>query len=314
MTMSKPIGLGARDSLRLEAGLCLYGHDIDETTSPVEADLVWSMGKRRREEGGFPGADRIQKELRDGPERLRVGIKPDGKAPAREGTEIVDGDGGMRSERSPAAASARAQRSRRNGLCGSAHATPGTEVGTDGTRRRPVRHASSRLPFVPHRYYRRDLAREVKHEGEDAWLSTKYAESHEYIRLEARRRRRRHFQICPGASWATSCSSSCPRRAKVFSKGDEAAVVESVKAASEVLRPSSGEIAEGMVSWIQSGSRERGSGRKAWFLKIKLSDKGELDGLMDARTPTTSSWRNKADALSAAHRCRPQGDALVDRR
>ena len=85
--------MGARDSLRLEAGLCLYGHDIDETTSPVEADLVWSMGKRRREEGGFPGADRIQNELRDGPSRLRVGIKPDGRAPAREGTEIVDADG-----------------------------------------------------------------------------------------------------------------------------------------------------------------------------------------------------------------------------
>ncbi|MES2907117.1 MAG: glycine cleavage system aminomethyltransferase GcvT [Pseudomonadota bacterium] len=86
----KPIGLGARDSLRLEAGLCLYGHDIDETTSPVEAGLVWSMQKRRRIEGGFPGAARIQKELKDGASRVRVGIQPEGRAPAREGTEIVD--------------------------------------------------------------------------------------------------------------------------------------------------------------------------------------------------------------------------------
>jgi aminomethyltransferase len=86
----KPIGLGARDSLRLEAGLCLYGHDIDETTSPVEAALVWSMQKRRREEGGFPGAARVQKELGEGPVRLRVGIQPEGRAPAREGTEIAD--------------------------------------------------------------------------------------------------------------------------------------------------------------------------------------------------------------------------------
>ena len=84
-----PIGLGARDSLRLEAGLCLYGHDIDETTSPVEADLVWSMQKRRRSEGSFPGAKRIQDELANGPRRRRVGIKPDGRAPAREGTEIL---------------------------------------------------------------------------------------------------------------------------------------------------------------------------------------------------------------------------------
>jgi aminomethyltransferase len=84
----KPIGLGARDSLRLEAGLCLYGHDIDTTTSPIEADLKWSIQKRRREEGGFPGAQRIQRELKDGPSRLRVGIQPEGRQPAREGTEI----------------------------------------------------------------------------------------------------------------------------------------------------------------------------------------------------------------------------------
>src|SRR6201986_3524995 len=84
----KPIGLGARDSLRLEAGLCLYGHDIDTTTSPIEAALTWSIQKRRREEGGFPGAERVQRELREGAARLRVGIKPDGRAPAREGTEI----------------------------------------------------------------------------------------------------------------------------------------------------------------------------------------------------------------------------------
>jgi aminomethyltransferase len=86
----KPIGLGARDSLRLEAGLCLYGHDIDETTSPIEAGLQWSIAKRRREEGGFIGAARVQKELAEGPTRKRVGIKPEGRAPAREGTEIQD--------------------------------------------------------------------------------------------------------------------------------------------------------------------------------------------------------------------------------
>jgi aminomethyltransferase len=86
----KPIGLGARDSLRLEAGLCLYGHDIDETTSPIEAGLTWSIAKRRREEGGFIGAARVQKELAQGVARKRVGIKPEGRAPAREGTEITN--------------------------------------------------------------------------------------------------------------------------------------------------------------------------------------------------------------------------------
>lgn len=89
----KPIGLGARDSLRLEAGLCLYGHDIDETTSPNEAGLMWSIAKRRREEGGFIGASRVQSEIKNGVKRLRVGIKPDGRAPAREGTVIQNAAG-----------------------------------------------------------------------------------------------------------------------------------------------------------------------------------------------------------------------------
>ena len=89
----EPAGLGARDSLRLEAGLCLYGHDIDETISPVEAGLAWSIGKRRRADGGFPGAARILRELAEGPRRRRVGIQPDGRAPAREGTAVLDADG-----------------------------------------------------------------------------------------------------------------------------------------------------------------------------------------------------------------------------
>uniref|UniRef100_UPI0026314093 glycine cleavage system aminomethyltransferase GcvT n=1 Tax=uncultured Ruegeria sp. TaxID=259304 RepID=UPI0026314093 len=81
-------GLGARDSLRLEAGLCLYGNDIDQSTSPVEASLGWAMQKRRKEDGGFPGAERVQRELTEGASRKLVGIKPDGRAPARQGVEI----------------------------------------------------------------------------------------------------------------------------------------------------------------------------------------------------------------------------------
>lgn len=89
----EPAGLGARDSLRLEAGLCLYGADIDETTSPVEAGLAWSIGRRRLTEGGFPGFQRIREEIRAGPRRKRVGVAPDGGAPAREGTEILSKGG-----------------------------------------------------------------------------------------------------------------------------------------------------------------------------------------------------------------------------
>ncbi|WP_298725641.1 glycine cleavage system aminomethyltransferase GcvT [uncultured Ferrovibrio sp.] len=86
----KPIGLGARDSLRLEAGLCLYGHDIDTTTTPIEAGLAWTISKRRREEGGYPGAEIVKKQLAEGVARKRVGIQPQGRAPAREGTEIFN--------------------------------------------------------------------------------------------------------------------------------------------------------------------------------------------------------------------------------
>lgn len=87
-------GLGARDSLRLEAGLCLYGNDIDDTTSPIEGSLTWAIQKRRREEGGFPGAARIQREIAEGPAKKLVGIKPEGRAPARAHVEIqsLDGD------------------------------------------------------------------------------------------------------------------------------------------------------------------------------------------------------------------------------
>jgi aminomethyltransferase len=89
----KPIGLGARDSLRLEGGMCLYGHDIDISKTPVAASLSWMVSKARRERGDFPGADRILRELKEGVPSRRVGIRPLGRAPAREGTEIQNTDG-----------------------------------------------------------------------------------------------------------------------------------------------------------------------------------------------------------------------------
>lgn len=93
----EPIGLGARDSLRLEAGLCLYGHDIDTSTTPVEADLSWALSKARRpggsRAGGYPGADAIENQLVQGVDRKRVGLAPQGRAPVREGAELLDSEG-----------------------------------------------------------------------------------------------------------------------------------------------------------------------------------------------------------------------------
>src|SRR4051812_19793169 len=89
----KPIGLGARDSLRLEAGLPLYGHDLDRTTTPIEADLTFAISKRRRGEGGFAGWHRIARELEQGPIRRRVGLAVEGRQPVREGATVVDAEG-----------------------------------------------------------------------------------------------------------------------------------------------------------------------------------------------------------------------------
>lgn len=88
-----PVGLGARDSLRLEAGLCLYGNDLDPETTPIEAGLAWSIQSRRREEGGFPGEKIILDQIANGAPRKRIGLKMDGRAPARAGAEIANKDG-----------------------------------------------------------------------------------------------------------------------------------------------------------------------------------------------------------------------------
>jgi aminomethyltransferase len=146
-------GLGARDSLRLEAGLCLYGHDIDETTTPVEAALLWSIAKRRREEGGFPGADVIQKQIADGVSRKRVGILPDGKAPAREGTGITDAGGSIIGTVTSGGFGPSAGGPVAMGYVAAGNTEKDTPVNlVVRDKPRPGRIAS--MPFVPNRYYR----------------------------------------------------------------------------------------------------------------------------------------------------------------
>jgi aminomethyltransferase len=149
----KPIGLGARDSLRLEAGLCLYGHDIDETTSPVEAGLLWSIQKRRREEGGFPGADRVKREIAEGPGRVRIGLRPEGRAPAREGTVITTPEG-----REVGLVTSGGFGPSVNGPIAMGYVSP--DVSALGTelhlivRGKPVPARVASMPFTPHRYRR----------------------------------------------------------------------------------------------------------------------------------------------------------------
>ncbi len=148
-----PAGLGARDSLRLEAGLCLYGNDLDEVTTPVEAGLTWAIGKRRKLAWDFRGATVVRDQLDTGPPRLRVGLRPDGRAPARAGTTIVDAEGNEA------------------GLVTSGGFSPSLsapiamgyvrrDVAADGTglfllvRGKPLPATVVPMPFVPHRYIR----------------------------------------------------------------------------------------------------------------------------------------------------------------
>ena len=152
-----PIGLGARDSLRLEAGLCLYGHDIDETTSPVEAGLTWAIQKTRRaggvRQGGFPGATRILAELADGPERLRVGLRPDGRAPMREGTELFAPDDTPIGSVTSGGFGPSVQAPVAIGYVATAFAAPGTALeGEVRGKHLPV--TVSDLPFYPTTYKR----------------------------------------------------------------------------------------------------------------------------------------------------------------
>jgi aminomethyltransferase len=149
----QPIGLGARDSLRLEAGLCLYGHDIDETTTPIEAALVWTIGKRRRADGGFPGSAAVLRQLAEGPARFRVGIRADGRAPAREDTPIVDTDGKSIGQVTSGGFGPSVGGPIAMGYVDRRHAVDDTPLAllVRGTAR-PARVV--RLPFMPHRYYR----------------------------------------------------------------------------------------------------------------------------------------------------------------
>ena len=146
-----PIGLGARDSLRLEAGLCLYGHDIDDTTSPIEAGLAWSIGKRRREAGGFTGSRRIQHELQHGPSRRRVGLKPDGRVPAREGTAIQDKGGARIGTVTSGGFGPTVGGPVAMGYVAAGRAAPGSPVDLS-VRDKLVPAAVTALPFVPHAY------------------------------------------------------------------------------------------------------------------------------------------------------------------
>ncbi len=153
----RPAGLGARDSLRLEAGLCLYGHDIDESTTPVEAGLGWAIQRARRHggtrEGGFPGAEVILDQLEHGAPRQRVGILPEGRAPLREGASLQDSVGNTVGKLTSGGFGATLDAPVAMGYVRSNCAAEGTLLRAVVRGKQRACRVSA-LPFVPHRYYR----------------------------------------------------------------------------------------------------------------------------------------------------------------
>jgi aminomethyltransferase len=153
----KPIGLGARDSLRLEAGLPLYGHDLDPGTTPVEADLGFAISKRRRAEGGFAGWPRIAAELENGPVRRRVGLAVAGRQPVREGAMVVDEEGSEVGTVTSGGFSPMLEAPIAMAYVPAASAAPGTPVRL-AQRGRIFEANVAPMPFVPHRYHRKGAA------------------------------------------------------------------------------------------------------------------------------------------------------------
>ena len=154
----KPIGLGARDSLRLEAGLPLYGHDLDEETTPVTADLGFALSKRRREERGFPGAERILLEREQGPVLKRAGLLVEGRQPVREGAAVVDADGNEVGKVTSGGFSPSLERPIAMAYVPVALAQPGTRIQLN--QRAKIFEADVvAMPFVPHRYHRKGAAK-----------------------------------------------------------------------------------------------------------------------------------------------------------
>ena len=153
----EPIGLGARDSLRLEAGLCLYGQDIDQETTPVEAGIAWSISKARRaggaREGGFPGAEVILGQLSDGVSRRRVGLRPEGRAPVREGAPLLDESGATVGQVTSGAFGPSVGAPVAMGYVEAGLAKAGSALSAE-VRGKALPVTVARMPFVEQRYYR----------------------------------------------------------------------------------------------------------------------------------------------------------------
>ncbi|MGH8674678.1 MAG: glycine cleavage system protein GcvH, partial [Burkholderiales bacterium] len=273
-----PAGLGARDSLRLEAGLCLYGHDLDETTTPIEAGLGWAIQKVRRRggarAGGFPGAEVILDQLERGSERVRVGILPEGRAPIREGEELHDSSGRMVGRLTSGGFGATLDVPLAMGYVAREYAAAGTVL--SATVRGKVRACRvCSLPFVPHRYYR----------GRSQVTALRMTEDHEWIRLESDGTATVGITQYAQEQLGDIVYVELPAVGRKLARGEEAAVIESVKAAAECKAPVSGTVlAVNAALADEPGKVNHEPTGAGWFFKLKPDDPKEIEGLMDEPT------------------------------
>ncbi len=223
-----PIGLGARDSLRLEAGLCLYGHDIDETTDPVEANLVWSIAKRRKMAKDFPAADAIMDRLFHGAARKRVGLRPDGRAPAREGAQIADQIRPRRRQGHQRRLRPQPERTHRHGLCRNR---------LRGRRHGPRSHRARQAAGVA----RRAAAFRPPPLPESPMSEIRFTDQHEWVRVDGDEATIGITKFA-AEKLGDVVFVELPEAGRKVGAGGEIAVVESVKAASDVYSPVSGEV------------------------------------------------------------------------
>ena len=263
-----PIGLGARDSLRLEAGLCLYGHDIDETVNPLEASLMWSIGKRRKEAQDFPNGARI---MAGSPDIKLVGIRPEGRAPAREGTQIADRGGRIIGKVTSGGFGPSLNAPIAMGYVEAQFAAHRHAGGPDRARQDPCPPSSPPCPSFPTiTAARRILMSEVR-----------YTDQHEWIRLDGDEATIGITKYA-AESLGDVVFVELPASGKAVTAGGEAAVVESVKAASDIYAPAGGTVSqtnsalEATPSMVNDDPEGEG-----WFFKLKGVSAEEFGKLMD---------------------------------
>ena len=298
-----PAGLGARDSLRLEAGLPLYGNDLDEVTTPVEAGLTWVIGKRRKLAWDFPGALVARDQLDNGPTRVRVGLRPDGRAPARAGTTIVDADGNEAGSGHLGRLLAQPECADRDGLC--------------APRRRRRRHGA--VPAGARQAAARDRRADAVRptplqtlKEPSAMSDTRYTKDHEWVRLDGDIVT---VGITDHAQEALGdvVFVELPEVDREVVESEACAVVESVKAASDVYAPLAGKVVEINEMIVEDPALVNGDPTgEAWFFKLELERPGRVRGTDGrGRLHRVRGVRGMSGALVRA--CRTRGERQLRR-